>query len=230
MFYLNYFYFYFKSKKKNSLAHMNYSQSELKFIKTNVLNGIRPDLRHIHLSRKIIISPFINTQADNSVEIILNQSHVIVSVQFIEQTPNQLINSNLILPDLLINSLTNTLQLHKVGMNIDLEIVNDDGNILYMLVTGLKHMLKSINVPDIGNLEQEKTISFDLPDIFTFAVFKNEKNEVFVVDPNKIEEESCDLILSIFCKNNSFSIVTYKSNCISKNILKEIMSNIKSSI
>lgn len=209
---------------------MNYSQSELEYIKSNILKGVRPDLRNIYTSRVLNINPFLNTQADRSFEIRLLQSHIILSVQFTEEIYNQHINSNFILPEILKNCLIPTLQQYNLGMNIYLDVVNDDGNIIYMFFAGLKHMLQNIYVPDINNLDKDVIVSFDVPEIYTFAIFNDVKKDIFIIDPIKIEEESCDILLNVFCKNNLFSIVTYKSNYISKNVIDEIFLHINNII
>ena len=209
---------------------MNYSQSELEYIKSNILKGVRPDLRNIYTSRVLNINPFLNTQADRSFEIRLLQSHIILSVQFTEEIYNQHINSNFILPEILKNCLIPTLQQYNLGMNIYLDVVNDDVYIIYMFFAGLKHMLQNIYVPDINNLDKDVIVSFDVPEIYTFAIFNDVKKDIFIIDPIKIEEESCDILLNVFCKNNLFSIVTYKSNYISKNVIDEIFLHINNII
>lgn len=202
---------------------MNYSKGELEYIKLNILKGIRPDLRNLHKLRNLEIKPFSNTQADNAVEIYLNQSHIILSVQFIEENVLQPINSNFILPDILKRCLMFTLQQYKLSMNINLEIINDDGNIIFMCVKGLEIMLKNIKIPDTANLEQDIVVTFDMPTAYNFAIFHDSKTEIFLADPNKIEEESCDAILCFFCKKNAYSLITYKSNYISKFVLEKIL-------
>jgi exosome complex RNA-binding protein Rrp42 (RNase PH superfamily) len=61
---------------------------------------------------------------------------------------------------------------------------------------GLKRIFKKISVPIIESLAENREciVSMHLPSCKTFAVFDN----VFIADPTKKEELSCDSLIHVF--------------------------------
>jgi exosome complex component RRP43 len=199
---------------------MKYCINELEYIKENISKGVRPDLRKFNEIRNTQIKQVKNTQADGSVEIKHGYSHIRISIQFKEEKEDNIVDSNYIIPSVYMNDLKENLKKFSIGLNINMEVLNDDGNILNLFIKGLNKIFENIEIPNINNLEESLFVSFDMPEMSTFGIFEN----LFVRDPLKLEEESCDSLLTIFHKQNEIcSIFMSKSGNLQKNIMNEII-------
>lgn len=195
---------------------MNYSIKELSFVKECVTEGIRPDLRNNLEKREIQITLLDNPHLDGSLDIKMGYSHILLSVNFLLEP---VIESNYDIPEYYLKLIRDTISL---GMNIHIEIYNDDGNIRDMFFYGLQQLLKNIEIPDLQNNSIIST-NINLPQSTTFAIF----NDNFVKDPIKLEEESSDALVTIFYDDkNIVSFTMYKSGLLNINVLDNLLKSL----
>lgn len=195
---------------------MNYSIKELSFVKECVTEGIRPDLRNNLEKREIQITLLDNPHLDGSLDIKMGYSHILLSVNFLLEP---VIESNYDIPEYYLKLIRDTISL---GMNIHIEIYNDDGNIRDMFFYGLQQLLKNIEIPDLQNNSTIST-NINLPQSTTFAIF----NDNFVKDPIKLEEESSDALVTIFYDDkNIVSFTMYKSGILNINVLDNLLKSL----
>lgn len=195
---------------------MNYSIKELSFVKECVTEGIRPDLRNNLEKREIQITLLDNPHLDGSLDIKMGYSHILLSVNFLLEP---VIESNYDIPEYYLKLIRDTISL---GMNIHIEIYNDDGNIRDMFFYGLQQLLKNIEIPDLQNNSIIST-NINLPQSTTFAIF----NDNFVKDPIKLEEESSDALVTIFYDDkNIVSFTMYKSGILNINVLDNLLKSL----
>lgn len=86
----------------------------------------------------------------------------------------------------------------KVGLLIEVKIINDDGNVFDLVFRGLHKAFSEIKMPNIRDLTSCQTAGFNLPVSKTVAVVR----DVVVVDPTLIEEASADGLVHIFFSDN----------------------------
>ncbi|EEQ81664.1 hypothetical protein NCER_101813 [Vairimorpha ceranae BRL01] len=195
---------------------MNYSIKELSFVKECVTEGIRPDLRNNLEKREIQITLLDNPHLDGSLDIKMGYSHILLSVNFLLEP---VIESNYDIPEYYLKLIRDTISL---GMNIHIEIYNDDGNIRDMFFYGLQQLLKNIEIPDLQNNSIIST-NINLPQSTTFAIF----NDNFVKDPIKLEEESSDALVTVFYDDkNIVSFTMYKSGILNINVLDNLLKSL----
>lgn len=195
---------------------MNYSIKELSFVKECVTEGIRPDLRNNLEKREIQITLLDNPHLDGSLDIKMGYSHILLSVNFLLEP---VIESNYDIPEYYLKLIRDTISL---GMNIHIEIYNDDGNIRDMFFYGLQQLLKNIEIPDLQNNSIIST-NINLPQSTTFAIF----NDNFVKDPIKLEEESSDALVTVFYDDkNIVSFTMYKSGLLNINVLDNLLKSL----
>lgn len=195
---------------------MNYSIKELSFVKECVTEGIRPDLRNNLEKREIQITLLDNPHLDGSLDIKMGYSHILLSVNFLLEP---VIESNYDIPEYYLKLIRDTISL---GMNIHIEIYNDDGNIRDMFFYGLQQLLKNIEIPDLQNNSTIST-NINLPQSTTFAIF----NDNFVKDPIKLEEESSDALVTVFYDDkNIVSFTMYKSGLLNINVLDNLLKSL----
>lgn len=195
---------------------MNYSIKELSFVKECVTEGIRPDLRNNLEKREIQITLLDNPHLDGSLDIKMGYSHILLSVNFLLEP---VIESNYDIPEYYLKLIRDTISL---GMNIHIEIYNDDGNIRDMFFYGLQQLLKNIEIPDLQNNSTIST-NINLPQSTTFAIF----NDNFVKDPIKLEEESSDALVTVFYDDkNIVSFTMYKSGILNINVLDNLLKSL----
>lgn len=195
---------------------MNYSIKELSFVKECVTEGIRPDLRNNLEKREIQITLLDNPHLDGSLDIKMGYSHILLSVNFLLEP---VIESNYDIPEYYLKLIRDTISL---GMNIHIEIYNDDGNIRDMFFYGLQQLLKNIEIPDLQNNSTIST-NINLPQSTTFAIF----NDNFVKDPIKLEEESIDALVTVFYDDkNIVSFTMYKSGILNINVLDNLLKSL----
>ncbi|KAF9761751.1 hypothetical protein NGRA_2409 [Nosema granulosis] len=214
-----------------------FSKEELLFVREGVLKGIRIDLREALESRSTQISTVENPQADGSVFVSRGHTKLSVSYQF-KESADSLLELKLIknkedfkekildlekIPETLRRQIENWLTQFKVGLRVDCEIVNDDGNVYETFVFGLRHLLRKVSVPILGDLEKTIESGIVLPEIKTICLFGN----VCVVDPLKIEEESCDSSVIAVVENGKIrNMWTNKCGAIDLLLIRRLISNL----
>lgn len=179
---------------------MAFSREELQFVRESISKGIRTDLRNPQDCRKIEFQILENPQADGSLRITRGHTKVKVSFQF-KESEDGLLELKLIkekegLGDLEVSviplsikrQVEDWLKKFKVGLRVDFEIENDDGNIYETFILGLRELLKEVEIPDILDLDRTVKSGLLIQEMRVVCLF----GSVVVVDPLKVEEASCD--------------------------------------
>lgn len=189
------------------------SPKEISFIRESLEKGIRLDLRGLLEERIPKVEPIYNSQGDGCLLITKGHTKVKVDIQFMEiseglielklidQKIEKVVGDSLCvdkIPLSLKKLLENWLSFYKIGLRIDLEIVNDDGNVYEAFIYGLREILKEIEVPDILNLEKVIKTGIELPKMKVMGFYKKVK----IVDPLLLEEEACDYLITFIENNN----------------------------
>lgn len=88
---------------------------------------------------------------------------------------------------------------HSLGLLIELNILNNDGNIHDLFFDGLLIMFSNILVPNVNDLSNDLVLSLDLPNSESYALI----NGIAVLDPLQAEECASDGFIHIFRQNDT---------------------------
>lgn len=94
----------------------------------------------------------------------------------------------------MLKHIENFLNKHNIGCLIELYVIRDDGNLFDMVFDGLKEMFKSIEIPNILDLNMAVKSGVDLPTCISYAVI----GSTAVADPTRLEELAADGIIRVF--------------------------------
>lgn len=188
----------------------NFSKEELAFIVNGIKNGSRIDLRKNSDERetKRVCSEV--AQSDGHVRLKRGLSEVEISIQF-KETAETLLALNLIgkesnqdgspvesssiaLPAAIGSMINRFLFEYKMGLRIDFEVINDDGNTYDLFFLGLNMLFQSISIPLLSDLQTSKIATLSIPVSKTFALIGG----CVVKDPTKIEEKASHGVIHIF--------------------------------
>ncbi len=160
---------------------MAFSREELLFVRESLLRGIRTDLRNPRESRRVEFQALDIPQADGSLRVTRGHTKLKVSLQFKEAEEEKFPH----------REIEEWLKEFKVGIRVDLEVENDDGNILGTFISGLRELLKEVEVPDILDLSRTIRSGVNLPEMRVVCLVGG----VVVEDPLRVEEACCDASL-----------------------------------
>lgn len=85
----------------------------------------------------------------------------------------------------------------KIGANIEMKVLFDDGNIFDMFFAGLQALFQNISVPNLNDLNSTINASISLPLAKSFLIFE----EHYIADPTLLEENCNYGILHVFRKD-----------------------------
>ncbi|KAI4291996.1 hypothetical protein PAPHI01_1270 [Pancytospora philotis] len=71
----------------------------------------------------------------------------------------------------------------KVGLSLEVKIVQDDGNLYDLVIAGIHELFTAISVPDIHDLDTYAVARLDLPVCHTYCIV----NGAAVADPSALE-------------------------------------------
>ena len=77
---------------------------------------------------------------------------------------------------------------YKYTINIRIDIINDDGNILSLIINCIKYIFNTIELPLFLPYKHNITVSYELPECYGYCLYNN----ILITDPTKIEELSSD--------------------------------------
>ncbi|KAM0681808.1 hypothetical protein GINT2_000325 [Glugoides intestinalis] len=193
------------------------NQSEVQFIIDSIEEHVRMDTRELTQKRQLTIidpCPFASALADKAIRIIRGHSEMSLSISFrssfetlyelnivsenreslLSKDDFKTLKSSISHPNPCFNVIESFLNTFKIGCVIEAEIIKDDGSLLEMFFTGLKHIFSSLLIPDIHNLSMSIKAGVELPTCTSFAFIKSKS----VTDPTLIEEKSSDCLIYIF--------------------------------
>lgn len=186
------------------------SSGEMNYIKSLCKDGIRFDNRKIDEERPISFILDLYPQADLSISITRCNTQIELMIKYIvdEETFKELIpDTNSIAVDMNGKVHTNTNSIfdinsfvkdivsrYKLGFIMEINVVNNDGNVNGTIFEGVRRMFSKFYVPDVNNLDFEFEVCENLPMCKTFAIFE----DVAIVDPNLKEEESADSMVYVY--------------------------------
>ncbi|KAM0688326.1 hypothetical protein COBT_000419 [Conglomerata obtusa] len=185
---------------------MNYiNEEEMKCIHEMISTNQRLDNRSFTENRSTSITNNIYPHSDASIKLHKGQSIIEINLKYREKNeelPSINILSGIdgsipfngkffIAYEKKVKQFLNT---YNLDLNIELNVIRDDGSIYGMFHDGIRHIFKNIIIPDIESLDDEFIDSLKLPICLSYAVF----NDLYVLDPCKYEELSCDALVHVF--------------------------------
>lgn len=95
----------------------------------------------------------------------------------------------------------------KLGIIVELIVINNDGNIFDLFFRGLNEIFSEILIPNVDNLNKDFPIKHNLPISKTYAIVNN----TILYDPTLLEELSSNAIIHIFLlEDTKYTIVDGK--------------------
>lgn len=190
-----------------------FCEEELAFVRHSILNGVRIDLRGSNEIRDTIHAFPEIAQSDGSVSIRRGMSEVEVSIQFKECidglvalklvseefiSDEAAIESSVALPRFVHSLISESLKPYKVGVRINLNVINDDGNVYDLFFLGLRLLFESVEMPFLEDLHKTAVSKINIPTSASFALIGN----AYVKDPTKIEESASHGLIRLFVGDN----------------------------
>lgn len=193
------------------------TMSEVQFIIDAIEHQRRMDTRDLTQKRQQTIiepCPFAPALADKSIRIIRGHSEISLSICFkasfetlyslkLISADNELLsneegfntlNAYVKHPNPCSKMIESFLSEFRIGCFIEARILKNDGAVLEMLFSGLRHIFSLIEIPDIHNLSMTIETGIDLPICTSYAFIKSKA----VTDPTLIEEKSSDCLIYMF--------------------------------
>ncbi|CAF0850064.1 unnamed protein product [Brachionus calyciflorus] len=98
---------------------------------------------------------------------------------------------------LCLDGIKNLLSSYKIGATIEVNLINNDGNVFDVFFKGLNILFSSLMIPNIKNLKEDIEISYSTPMTRAYAII----NDTIIYDPTLLEEVASNAILHVITSN-----------------------------
>ncbi|KAI5170353.1 exosome complex component RRP42 [Pancytospora epiphaga] len=105
---------------------------------------------------------------------------------------------------------------------IEIEVLQDDGNVFDLVFTGLSSLFSTISFPNIVDLANPIPASLVLPTSRTFVVYNNE----LISDPTFLEERTLEVQIHAFYESDGRLLTVFLEGPIDTGFLKDLLCKI----
>lgn len=198
------------------------SKDEVNFIKKMIYN----DKRIEENSNKLFIKSDIYPQADISVLVTQGETMIEIICKYVVTENIQNLTFNGSFTIFYENEIMELFNKYNIAPQIELKVIKDGGNVYGIFHEGLRRILQSFVVPNVDDFSMQYNESIELPECRSFAVF----DDVYVSEPIKYEEMSCDAVVNVFLLHNKVTgFVVQKSKKLDPFVLQDILSKVQES-
>lgn len=234
-------------RPKNLPAMNGFSDGELGFVVRSAQSGVRLDARPFDGVRAFSCASNEILQADASVHARLGATEAEISVLF-RSTAAALLEMRLVadereapadaqlieiklangaapigaMPDSdspALRKLRALLSEARLGLLIEVRVLNDDGNVYDLLFMGLHAIFSDISVPNIRDLATDLRAAISLPVPRSFALV----GDAVLADPTLLEEAAADGLVRVFAEDGR-ALCTVVEGSVQSDRLAELLS------